>query len=698
MAFAVALCLLIGTGVVVARRLVVLARALGETEAALSAEIETQHRRTSLLEANQRGVADHLGEVREILNLSRGSYRFAEDANLDETTAVGPDPASVLVAPAADHDPALFVHAIDRIAAERRIQEFEVELSHLLPAHFEGIAGDHGLAFRSAGRLRWIAEEHGTVPAERRTWLRVFVTPQAVTLLSLTGERRETPVSPDITAAIRDAADHAVSFLDSAERAIVRFEHTVLEVEETLQDAAISQSLSEAGLELSEPSRSPATYRRTIVERESGRIAFSLSVDVDGDGVSLDDGEPLDASSLTMILAERIHAFENAEIGTPEVAVSLDLMRALAADSAFDAFLKGRGLRLSNTFRDTQDFLYFDVRTTGGDLFGSFAVLKHEGTIYLADSDDIIITTLTNAARDPIQAIEAAIDAFAHDNTRGRSRNLPTDYPPGFVAAGDVDGTNIVLLGIHENRADAIILIHLDPNRTISMIGIPRDIWWNERKLGHYNEVYGNGRLVEEIEALIDIEIDGYVAIDMYAFVDVVDILGGITIELTEPLVDPTYVVREAGRWGTLYYEAGEHHLGGIAALRLARSRHSSNDFERALRQQQILGALRSRLNELDAGDLNEVYRIVNTVFGYLETSFSSWELAQFYLAYREADIVNRTGITFDNVLYPTWSNLYYRGLQRDQVPDDFYLGAWILLPRGDDWNVIPWFVRENLR
>jgi polyisoprenyl-teichoic acid--peptidoglycan teichoic acid transferase len=186
--------------------------------------------------------------------------------------------------------------------------------------------------------------------------------------------------------------------------------------------------------------------------------------------------------------------------------------------------------------------------------------------------------------------------------------------------------------------------------------------------------------------------------VDMYAFIEIVDILGGIDVTLDEPLVDPTYRVRENGQWGTLYYETGTHHLGGVAALRLARSRHTSNDFERALRQQKILAALRERINSLHAGDLDRVYGIIETLGQYVDSSYSLWQLTQFFLAYRNAEIVNRTGLTFDNVLYSTYSNVHLQGLDFDEIDDDFVTGEWILLPRGDDWSVIPWFVEENIR
>ena len=82
----------------------------------------------------------------------------------------------------------------------------------------------------------------------------------------------------------------------------------------------------------------------------------------------------------------------------------------------------------------------------------------------------------------------------------------------------------------------------------------------------------------------------------------------------------------------------------------------------------------------------------------YAESSYSVWELAQLYLGYRDAEITNRTGLTFDNVLYSTYSNVHLQGLDFDDLEDDFFRGEWILLPRQDDWGVIPWFVERNMQ
>ena len=63
---------------------------------------------------------------------------------------------------------------------------------------------------------------------------------------------------------------------------------------------------------------------------------------------------------------------------------------------------------------------------------------------------------------------------------------------------------------------------------------------------------YGPSRLMSDLSSITGLNISKYIAIDMYAFIDMVNILGGVTVKLNEPLIDPTYKVRENGRWSTL--------------------------------------------------------------------------------------------------------------------------------------------------
>jgi len=182
----------------------------------------------------------------------------------------------------------------------------------------------------------------------------------------------------------------------------------------------------------------------------------------------------------------------------------------------------------------------------------------------------------------------------------------------------------------------------------------------------------------------------------MYAFIDVINILGGIEIELEEDLIDPTYRVKEDGRWSTMYYPKGIHRLKGLEALRIARSRHTSSDLDRAERQQKILTAVKKRIEELGLANIGKLYKLIQTLLKYVDTNFTPFELVQFYNEFNNTRVDISNVLSTENVLYQTYSNLYLLNEEQQAIMDDsFDKGAWILLPKNQDWNLIRWYIRE---
>ncbi len=384
------------------------------------------------------------------------------------------------------------------------------------------------------------------------------------------------------------------------------------------------------------------------------------------------------------------------DVGSPEsrrVSAARATIEDLAQEDEFQKMLGGLGLTLSRESEETLDFFMYPLPAEDQQVVGYFGVLKFHGEIYLLDEDAVMIASLETlfSAREQLNRLPVS--------SGEQSRTLPSDFPVNFSGSQDASGgTSLLLVGTHETKADAIILVHLSPNRHIRLISIPRDIFFRGRKLSDHYEVYGVAVFMQRMEELLQRDIHGYVSIDMYAFIEVVDLLGGITMTLDEPLVDPTYRVRDNGVWSTLFYPAGTHTLSGIEALRIARSRATTTDFGRSERQHEMLLALRQRFNELHAGNLDRLYGLVDIFHRYVDTNISAFNMAQYLLVYRDAPIVNRAGMTFDNVLFSTYSNVHQQGLSFDDLPEDFFMGQWILLPRNEDWNVIPWFIERELQ
>lgn len=196
------------------------------------------------------------------------------------------------------------------------------------------------------------------------------------------------------------------------------------------------------------------------------------------------------------------------------------------------------------------------------------------------------------------------------------------DFNFFLKAAGDelktdaYNHTNFLILGTggknHDGSdlTDTMIIASLDDdNKLITLVSIPRDIYVKDELIGNskINEVYYNAKrhyqnsaqaldhLKSKIETQMGIPIHYYLKVDFDGFKELVDALGGVDVYVETPIYDPYYP-----KDGTYLYEpfsisAGQHHLDGETALKYARSRKTTSDFDRAERQQQIIYAIKEK-------------------------------------------------------------------------------------------------------
>lgn len=204
----------------------------------------------------------------------------------------------------------------------------------------------------------------------------------------------------------------------------------------------------------------------------------------------------------------------------------------------------------------------------------------------------------------------------------GGSPTRPTPSPsPNLDATGRV---TVLFLGADlgrgvEGRLTDTIQVASFDQRTgrIAVISVPRDTGqlplynggtWN-RKINElmthaadHSEEFpdgGLGTLERQLEYIIGIPIDYYAAVDFSGFERLVDMVGGVAVTLNRPIADASYS-NGPNRPRGFFLEAGDHHLDGRTALAYVRSRKGpgNSDFQRARRQQQVLLALRHKVND----------------------------------------------------------------------------------------------------
>jgi LCP family protein required for cell wall assembly len=139
---------------------------------------------------------------------------------------------------------------------------------------------------------------------------------------------------------------------------------------------------------------------------------------------------------------------------------------------------------------------------------------------------------------------------------------------------------------------DSIIVLSVNKTHTqVSMIGFPRDIVdipmgtgevWRS-KINGISYYRGEVAMKRAISATIRQPIDYYAEINMIDFAKMIDAIGGVDIVVPRTIIDPSISLRIA---------AGKRHMTGNLALKYARSRHTTSDWDRAARQQQLVAAV----------------------------------------------------------------------------------------------------------
>ncbi len=180
---------------------------------------------------------------------------------------------------------------------------------------------------------------------------------------------------------------------------------------------------------------------------------------------------------------------------------------------------------------------------------------------------------------------------------------------------------NVLLLGVDQrpsekgpSRTDTIILLTVDPtSKTAGILSIPRDLWvpipgFGEGRINtanylgdRYNYPGGGPALAKKtIEYNFGIPVHYYVRVNFDGFRKIIDLIGGVEICVEKPINDPTYPAYDGNGYDPLYIPAGCQVMDGDLALKYARSRHGSSDFDRARRQQQVIMAVRDRVLQMN--------------------------------------------------------------------------------------------------
>lgn len=244
-------------------------------------------------------------------------------------------------------------------------------------------------------------------------------------------------------------------------------------------------------------------------------------------------------------------------------------------------------------------------------------------------------------------------------NRRGRGERTFTN---GSMNSSSV--RNILLIGSdtrseNENgRTDSMILLSINKDKkTITMTSFMRDMYveirgkrtngedidvWDKMNSAY---VFGGAELLmDTIEYNFDISVDDYVYVDFFSFIDIVDSIGGLELDITDgeaagmedPLGEQNHYLKQPEATDRLDH-GGKLLLNGNQTLAYARLRYVGNaDFQRTERQREVIGKIIKKVRSSDPLTINS---FAKAVCSDLSTNMSRAEMM--LLAYKAVFSMN---------------------------------------------------------
>ena len=230
-------------------------------------------------------------------------------------------------------------------------------------------------------------------------------------------------------------------------------------------------------------------------------------------------------------------------------------------------------------------------------------------------SDDNVLNILLVGTDERTEAVNDA-DAFTHLN--------------------QLDGTEDTTEFSDNARADSMILVSLDiKDHIIRLVSIERGTAVPillDGYEGQYDWIthtfrYGGAKLtMKTIEDCFNVQVDHYVRVNFNSFVQIVDAVGGVDIDITDQEAKAlNWEVPSNSMLIVNHVDPGLNHFDGYTALQYARLRKIDNDWKRVERQRTVIQAV---LNQVQNASVVELDNLLNTVLPLIQTNFTKSEIA----------------------------------------------------------------------
>lgn len=253
-----------------------------------------------------------------------------------------------------------------------------------------------------------------------------------------------------------------------------------------------------------------------------------------------------------------------------------------------------------------------------------------------------------------------------------------------------VMGVDSTVDGLNANAAfngDTLMLITFNPNNlNATMFSIPRDTYVpiacknNAKAKINSSAAYGTECVIDTVENLTDIQIDYYIKINFKGVVDLVDALGGITVDIQSPDIK-TYGNKVCEQNSDRQFgsklvcmEPGVQSLNGEQALAYSRCRHLYllSDLARIKHQQDVVTAMGQKVAQIR--NFNDFKKVIDAVTKNISTNMDTNQMLSAYqvlksmaqnsLKGEEFITINKSYLeTYNLRVFLTSSNIYTSAL-----------------------------------
>jgi len=177
--------------------------------------------------------------------------------------------------------------------------------------------------------------------------------------------------------------------------------------------------------------------------------------------------------------------------------------------------------------------------------------------------------------------------------------------------------------GKSKSRSDTIMLIRLDPQgKTVSMLSFPRDLYvdippcrGHSAFSGRINEAFtqcGQRGSLETVKELTGIRINYMITVNFGGFVEIVDQLGGVYIDVDQRYFNDNEGLGLGQTYAAIDLHPGYQRLSGRKALGFVRYRHTDSDFVRNARQQEFVKAVKQQVSSFTS--ITKIPSIVSAI------------------------------------------------------------------------------------